>query len=226
MPPHNVPYEYAATYNLVKEAMRRQYFAFLKYLTVVLLAILGTEASAAGSVNVLYGKKSLNKTDWQPVDSQAEYGFGVEYQKLGWPVALVASYLNSKDTGESQYPDYGFNTLDTGETAEFAIGARKYLTKNQVRVFVEGGLVSIRTEIRVQPYAIHSGDGGHLAVDTATGHGLWVGAGADILVNDALSIGVLGRASDATVTMFDVEGEAGGVHFNVFAAYHFARPKN
>lgn len=184
-----------------------------KYVAAILLATLANSVYAAGNVNVLFGNKSLDSGDWEPVDSQNEFGFGVEFNQPEWPVALVASYLSS----EESKTDSTIPAEVKGSTEELSIGARSYLGNNErARFFVEGGLASIRAEFEGEFTQL-----GLVGSDSDSAIGFWFGAGADMMVTDMFSIGLLGRLSSADVTLFDVDGKAGGTHFALFAAYHF-----
>ena len=186
----------------------------VSWATAVFLAMLANGAHASDNISIIYGQKSLEASDWEPVDSHTEFGVGVEFQKPEWPVALVASYLTSKDS--ATVPALGVNLELTGKTTELGIGARKYLTDSGVRFFVEGGLASVSAEITVGALGVSFSDSGSAV-------GFWLGAGVDMMMGDVLSLGFFARLSDATVDLAGVDGAAGGTHVNVFAAYHFGK---
>lgn len=194
--------------------MRNKKSGIIKLTTALLLTTLTTGAYAAGSFSVIYGKKSLDKSDWKPVESQIGFGFVGEYQKPDWPVALVATYFRSEDAATRTVPSTDIRIKMTGETTELGFGIRKYLIENRVRFFVEGGLMSISAKIKAEALGVS-------VSDSDSGIGYWFGAGADVMVNDTLSIGLFARKSDASVTLGGVNGEAGGTHLGIFAAYHF-----
>lgn len=85
-----------------------------------------------------------------------------------------------------------------------------------MRFFIEGGVALISATVRIETSGISiSGS------DSTTG--FWYGAGADIMLGDLLSIGVLGRVSNASLTANGVEGEIGGRHINIFITQHFGK---
>lgn len=192
--------------------MRRASSVFMRYAMVGILMALANSVYAAGSFNVMFGNKSLKENDWKPVESQTEYGLGFEFQKPSWPLTLVMSY--SKSTDSAVIPTFGGDIKMTGETSALNIGARKYLIKDHVRIFVEGGLASISATANIEFQGLFAS-----VSDSAVGP--WFGAGAAVMVSDVMSIGVLGRMSSASVVFADVEVDAGGTHFAAFAAYHF-----
>ena len=187
---------------------------FTKYAAAIVLATLWGGAQAAGTFSVLYGQKSLEKSDWEPLDSQSELGFLVTFQQPDWPLAFAGSYLSSEDS----YTETAFFTVPvkiTAETTEVSFGIRKNLSEERVKVFVEGGLASISAKITVKPTGFASSS------DSDSAMGFWFGAGLDAMVGDSVSIGGLVRLSSANVTLGDVDVAAGGTHFGLYAAYHF-----
>ena len=181
---------------------------------VILLFVLfiGTlrQADAAGSFSILYGSKSLNESDWEPVDSQSGLGFGFEVVNPGSPTSFVFTYLSTDDSAFDSY--YGI--MLNGETTEILLGIRRYLTPDKNRFFIEGGLASIKAEFGGFKGSVSASES-----DSATGY--WVGFGMDFPVDRQFSVGLLGRISDADVKLFNVEGEAGGTTLGFFGAYHF-----
>ncbi len=192
--------------------MRGAHLIFMKFAMATILLTLTNGVYAAGNFSVMFGNKTLAESDWRPVESQTEYSLGFEFQNPGWPLALVMTYSNSQDS--AAIPIFSGDVKMTGETTALNIGARKYLTKDHVRVFVEGGLTSISATIDFEFQGVSAS-----VSDSATGY--WFGAGADAMVSNALSVGVLGRMSNASVTLAGNEFEAGGTSVGIFAAYHF-----
>lgn len=186
---------------------------FTKYALATLLAMSAVGAQAGGSLSVMYGNKSMDKNDWEPLDSQTEIGFGVAYQQADWPLAMVVSYTSSED---SFTDDMSFTVpvKFKAETTEVDFGVRKNVTEDKAKVFIEGGLGLISAKITASDSVTSESES-----DSAMG--FWFGAGLDVTVADAVSVGALVRISNASVTLFDFDAEAGGTHFNVFAAYHF-----
>ncbi len=193
--------------------MRNTKLTLTKYVLAVLLVISSVGAQASGSLSVMYGKKSMDKNDWEPLDSQTEIGFGVAYQQAGWPLAIVGSYMSSED---SFTDNVSFTTpvKFKAETTEVDFGVRKNVTEDSAKFFIEGGIGSISAKITAS-------DSSSSGSESGSAMGFWFGAGIDVTVADAVSVGALVRISNASVTIVDTDAEAGGTHFNVFAAYHF-----
>jgi len=189
--------------------------AIVTFATVILLGTLVSGTYAAGNVSLMFGNKSLDKDDWEPTDSQTELGLGFELQKPEWPAAVVVSYLSAEDS--ATVTDVGLDLKLTLKTTELGVGARKYLTKDSARFFVEGGLASISADTKVGVLGISVSFS-----DSAIG--FWVGTGVDIPVADALSLGLLARISRASVSPGGIGNvEAGGTHLGAFVAYHFGK---
>lgn len=194
--------------------MRNKKLDIINFMVALLLTTLTTGAYATGSFSIIYGEKSLEKDDWKPIESQTGFGFVGEYQKPDWPVALVATYFRSENVATRTVPSIDIRIKMTGETTELGFGIRKYLIENRLRFFVEGGLMSISAKIKAEALGVS-------VSESDSGIGYWFGAGADVMVNDTLSIGLFARKSDASVTLGGVNGQAGGMHVGISAAYHF-----
>lgn len=192
--------------------------SLLKALLATMLLIFASGVYAAGSVSVIYGNKSLDKGDWEPIEDQSVMGFGLTYEEEGWPVAFVVSYLTGEDstTASGYDPYYGYITVKaTGGTTELAFGARSYLSSGGPRFFIEGGLANITADIKATISGVGSGS------DSGSAIGFWFGAGVDVMLSKEISLGAFARMSNATVDISGINIEAGGTHLNVFAAYHF-----
>ena len=168
----------------------------------------GTQAADSYSVSVLYGKKYLN--DWEPIDSQSEFGLGMTFLPPAWPVTLVGNYLRSKDsaTDTTESPP----EKHSGQTTELNFGVRKNLTDEAIKVFAEGGLAYLSAKYKIVQTVT-----GESVRDSASSLGLWLGAGVDVMVGNSISVGGLIRMSKGG----DMEPSIGGTHFNLYATYHF-----
>jgi len=186
-------------------------FFFGKYIIESMLLLLSSTAYSAGSISIISGNKTL---DWQQIESQPESGYGLEFMAREWSSSLVITHLNSEDSAILE--GFGGNIRATGKTTETGIGMRSYLTQNNIRFFAEGGLAVISASIRLER-------GSELLSDSNTTIGFWFGAGVDVMLGDILSIGFLGRVSNAPMTLGGVDSNAGGTHFNIFATFHFGR---
>ena len=177
-----------------------------KSLATLLLATLGTatQAEESFSVSGLYAKKYLHQTDWEPIETQTEFGLGGTYPLPNWPVTVVGHYLRSKGSG----------TNVSGETTELSFGARQNLTEGATKIFAEGGLAYILGKKKFE-----NSTTGESTKESDSRLGLWLGAGLDVMVSNTISLGGLVRLSKA-----DENGSAlGGIHFGVYAAYHFPK---
>ncbi len=210
------------------------------YTGVLLLTVFTLFASAAltnnayaGSLNLVFGEKSLDKDDWEPLESQSEFGIIYEFSKPEErSVAVVVSLLRSKDsmTETETFDDSVIDFTTTAETTELGIGARKYFTENRARPFVEGGLAYVLADVSVEGTVVSTSPGTTVfpviieeSIDPAVG--FWFGIGLDVKVGEAWSVGLLGRLTNANGT-FSNEGEEikiGGTHLAVFTAYHFGK---
>lgn len=168
----------------------------------------GAQAADSYSVSALYGKKYLN--DWEPLDSQSEFGLGVTFQPPTWPFIGVVNYLRSKDSGTDTIESLPLKY--SGQTAELNFGVRKNLTDEAIKVFAEGGLAYLSAKFKIVETVT-----GESERDSGSSLGLWLGAGVDVMVNNSISVGGLIRLSKGRY----MEPSIGGTHFNLYATYHF-----
>ncbi|MCK5236508.1 MAG: outer membrane beta-barrel protein [Deltaproteobacteria bacterium] len=155
-------------------------------------------AMAAGSFNLIFGKKSLDKSDWAPWESQVELGFELALKKESWPVSIVLSDIASVETVSDGV---------TAGTGELSLGVR-YTTpaSDNVNVFVSGGVASIVV-------LISNG----LVDVSERGTGYWADTGVTLNVTQSFNIGARLRYSAAEA--FGVK--AGGFHYGATLGFNF-----
>lgn len=190
--------------------MNRRGCVIFFMMVLVLLAAFNGAAWAGGNVNIMFGQKYLDDDDWDPVEDQREYGLMLDFKANdSWPFSIAFDLLFSDDDG-----DY-YGAQIEGETQEFNLGIRKYFPVTaQFKPYVGGGLAYISTEFSGSYAGIGASD------DDST-VGFWLGGGVVYTFAQNINIGVDLRYSQAEVTMFGVDGEAGGNHLLVFAGVHF-----
>jgi opacity protein-like surface antigen len=184
------------------------------------LAVFNGAAWAGGNVNIMYGQKSLDEDDWDPVQDQREYGLMIDFKgNDNWPFSIALDFLKSYDDSDLYLSDYGI-VLDTeGETQELDLGIRKYfqVTKS-FKPYIGGGVAFISAE-KSASYA-----GESIPFD-GSGVGFWLSGGMVFTIAERFNIGVDLRysAADATLSYeyYDWDVEAGGTHLLVFAGVHF-----
>jgi hypothetical protein len=173
----------------------------LHIVVVALLAsaVIASPAVASGNVNFFLGGKALEKDDWEPVESQGEFGAQITVGKEHWPVHIAIDVLGSADIETRPVADI------EGRTSELAFGVRKIWGRNNVHPFVGGGIASIHGEA----------EGGlfWLSVDDAdTAGGFWVDGGVFWRLGKRFNIGFDVRYSAAEITLFERDINAGGTH--------------
>ena len=170
-----------------------------------------------GNINAFLGMKYLDEYDWEPVEEQGEFGIRVYFKQEGWPVSIAIDYLVSSedDTGLYFVPGYGIVPASLeGETSELCFGVRKIWDHlPTVRPFIGGGIAVINAEAEVRALGVSVSD------DDAIG--IWVGGGVYWTLGEHFNIGFDLRWSKAEVTLFDVDGEAGGTHVGFLVGYHW-----
>ncbi len=182
--------------------------------TLALSAMLALPTAQArdwtGNVNLLIGQKQLDDDDWQPVEDQFELGALFDIRKVDWPVSIAIDILGSADVHEE-----GANK-DEGYTFEQHIGVRKIWdgTGSAFHPYIGGGVAIVSGKIKRKTGAITQ-------EQDDSGTGFWLGAGTYWLVLPHLNLGLDIRYSQADVTLFNREREAGGVHTGLFVGYHW-----
>ena len=162
-----------------------------------------------GNINFFLGAKVLDEDDWEPVDEQAEIGFLLDFKGKSWPVSIAVDLLGSYAEDDV----YGVDI--EGSTAELCFGVRKIWDSfEHVRPFIGGGIAFIWAEVEGERWGFSVSDD-----DTATGY--WIGGGVYWTLAEHFNIGFDVRWSKAEVTLFDVDGEAGGSHVGFLLGYHW-----
>ena len=169
--------------------------------SMLALLLAPATAYAGGDANFLIGGKPF-MDGWDPVGNQSTLGIEVTFGRETWPVWIAIDSFGSDKTAKN----ITFNldgTLFTddivGSTGELDLGVRKIWGRHKTRPFVGGGVGLISAELDL---------GG--ATDTADKVGPWVGGGVFWRLGSRFNIGVTTRWSDANVTVFGNDLQAGG----------------
>ena len=172
------------------------------------------QESLTGNVNLFLGGKALDEDDWAPVEDQGEAAIEFDFRPRPWPINMVLGIRKSSDDGTAFDPIFGSADVE-GETSEFNLGIRKIWEElPYIRPFIGGGLALVDAEYKAS-FSFGS------ASDSDSALGLWLGGGVYWTVADHLNLGVDLRFSGADVTLFGVDGKAGGRHLGVLLGYHF-----
>lgn len=171
-----------------------------------------------GNVNGFLGAKILDEDDWAPLDEQFEGGILFDIRNTSWPISIAIDFLASYDEEDVSVAVLNFGTFNTnleGNTTEFNLGVRKiWDTPSVVRPFIGGGIAFINAEIKGTALGIS-------VSDDDSGVGVWFDGGAYVTLGGHFNIGVDVRWSKAEVTLFNVDGEAGGWHVGALIGYHW-----
>jgi len=189
------------TFNLKKAAIA----------TLLVLALPATQASDwTGNIGGSLGSKRLDDKDWSSLDSHTSVGFMLDVGKTSWPVSFTYDLIVSGEI------DKDGDLKDEAYTLENHFGIRKTfnLEDSKFRAYIGGGITMVSAEIRNKTATTTNKDDDDAA-------GIWLGAGWFVDVTDSFDIGVDLRYSEAEVTIFDQDLEAGGMHFAATASYHW-----
>ena len=181
-------------------------------LTVILmLFFINANANAnewTGNVNFFLGQKTLDEDDWTPLDKQAEFGVLVDFKQQSWPVSIAIDFLGSIDVETESGIDL------EGSTTEFDVGVRKIweVAGSSLRPYIGGGLAFINAEFKATNFPVSDSD---------SGTGIWLNGGVYWTLGQHFNLGLDLRYSQADVTLFGEEGEAGGTHAGIILGYHW-----
>jgi hypothetical protein len=185
---------------------RKVVLAVLPLCAALMAPLAGADTGEwTGNVNFSLGSKALDQDDWEPVEDQGEFGVSVDFGKKDWPVNIVIALYGSGD--ESSYQGYDVE----GTTSEFRVGVQKAWSPSpNMHPFIGGGIALIGAEYKVEPVS-----------DDDTGTGLWINGGIFWTLGTAFNLGFELGHSQADVTLFGVDGEAGGGHAAIILGYHW-----
>jgi opacity protein-like surface antigen len=104
-----------------------------------------------------------------------------------------------------------------GGSLETDIGVRKIfeLSGSSIRPYIGGGIAIIGATVE------NSSGGSITSKDDDTATGAWIGGGMYYAATQSLIIGLDLRYSEAEVTLFDEDREAGGFRTGVTVGYHW-----
>lgn len=194
---------------------RLSFSFFLSSLVLLCIGTLPFHAYAEdvwhGSVNVVYGKKNLQKKFWSPIEEHDYVGLEVAFGKQSWPALLEVDVIVS----EGEATDALGSTVD-GRTHSINLGLRKVWETGPVNTFIAGGPSYAMMDYNVQAYGL-SGEG----------LGYWAGAGVFHNFQSGFSLGLQLKYSDVEVrakqtgTGAYFTGNAGGGHLGLTLGYYW-----
>jgi len=164
-----------------------------------------------GNISGYLGQKLLDDKDWGELDSQGSLGMIFDFKKQSWPVSIALDVIISgnEDTENGIKTEAG--------TMEVDLGVRKIfeLSNSSIQPYIGGGIAIIGAGSRNRTGDVTLSD------EDDTGTGAWIGGGMYYAATKSLNIGLDLRYSEAEVTLFDEDREAGGFHTGVTVGYHW-----
>jgi len=133
----------------------------------------------------------------------------VDFKQKNWPISIAIDILGSLDRETISGVEI------EGSTSEFDIGIRKIweVSGSSIRPFIGGGLAYITAELEsITPVRVSVED---------SGTGIWLNGGVYWTLGQHFNLGIQARYSKAEVTLFGIDGEAGGTHAGVMLGYHW-----
>jgi hypothetical protein len=183
-----------------------------KIVLAIIVSIFAISAHAeefTGNVNFLLGQKSLESDDWGELDSQLAFAVLVDFKQEQWPISIALDFLGSYDERTEMGVDI------EGTTSEFDAGVRKIwaVSDGTIKPYIGGGIAFINAELKAIDFFTVS--------DDDNGVGFWLNGGIYWTLNQHFNLGFDLRYSDAEVTLFGVDGEAGGTTAGIMVGYHW-----
>ncbi len=171
------------------------------------------QSRTTGHVNFSFGTKQMDD-DWEPVEDQGAFGFGVSWGKRTWPVHIVIDVLASYEKEEIGSVDF------EGSTGELGLGLQKTWDIGSFHPFLAAGIAAVyaRAEVDVDlPSPLDVS-----ASEDELGGGVWTKGGVFWRLGSNFNIGLSVRYSAAEVTfdsvdlstleVEEIDLEAGGLH--------------
>ncbi|HET8947552.1 MAG TPA: hypothetical protein VFQ07_11275 [Candidatus Polarisedimenticolia bacterium] len=184
---------------------------FAVALSICLLAAPAAAAFAGGDVNFLLGFKPLDKNDWGPVEDQGAFGAEVTFGRETWPVWIAIDYFATAAVEERVPINVGgFVTSGdiTGTTFELDFGLRKIWGRKKTRPFFGAGVGVVG--------ATYDAD---VVDDSDQTAAVWAGGGVFWRLGRRFNLGGSVRWSDAQVTLFDNDVQAGGLTYGLLLGW-------
>jgi len=175
-----------------------------------------------GNINFLIGQKILNESDWEPYDSQTEYGVNLNFRPTTcgttWPVYVEVAYLSSSDDQEISGYDFDLGDVTANaeaRTTELRLGAKYIFGSYEIiHPYVAAGIARIKGEVEVTAYGVSAS-----MDDSAVG--FYLTGGCYWTIAEHFNLGAEFGYSNANVEIADYEVKAGGVHLLGLIGYHF-----
>ena len=163
-----------------------------------------------GNINLHLGGKILDKGDWEPLESQDEFGIEFDFRGYDLPISIAMGFSTSSDEDNLD----GFEI--EAETTEFYIGAKKIWESESsiVRPFIGGGLSLIVGEIEGSNW-------GYSDSESDSSLGIWIGGGLYWTLAENLNIGLDLKYSSAEISLYDIDVSVGGIHLAALFGYHW-----
>lgn len=192
--------------------VRSQAFRWVAVLWILLAVGVAapSAARADGDVNFFLGQKELSKDDWEPTQSQPEFGLEMSFGEKDWPVDIAVDLFSSSDD------DTLFGLKVEGSTSELGVGVRKIWKSGSTMPYIGGGLASIKGTIKSNFLGVDESD---------SSLGAWFGGGVFWRLGPRFNIGVAARYSKATITLAGIDGEGGGLHYGLLLGWGWPASK-
>jgi opacity protein-like surface antigen len=199
----------------------------MKRLTILLITVFSlfifaqSALCVTGNVSGYLGFRALDKGEWEPVETQLQFGTLFDITPDNWPVSIAVDLLVSVGVEEDEFVDgsrtgtAGFADI-TGSVIELDVGVRKiFNTGSGFTPYVGGGLAFASATYEIDYFSAATQDGDD------SGVGIWIGAGFYLPLTNHFHLGFDARVSTVEVTLFNRDVDAGGLQLGFLVGYHW-----
>jgi len=166
----------------------------------------------SGNIGVMIGQVQLKDKDWGDQDEHGAIGLISDFGSSSVPFRLAIDLIGSGDEDDMS------GRKDEVYSAAAHIGIRKVFDDSvfAFKPYVGAGVALINAEMRSKDKQT-----GLSRVEDDSATGFWVGIGSYVELSDHFQVGLDLRYSEADVTLFDSERQAGGLQTSVTGGYHW-----
>lgn len=166
----------------------------------------------SGNIGGMIGQVQLEDNDWGNQDDQGAIGLIADFRPASAPFSLAVDLIGSGDEDDLS------DRKNEIYSAAAHIGIRKVFddSVSAFKPYVGAGIALINAEMRSKDKQTGLS---RVEDDSATGY--WVGIGSYMELSDHFQVGLDLRYSEADVTLFDSERQAGGLQTSVSVGYHW-----
>lgn len=200
------------TFDLQEKQTRKHMTCALMALTLASPLELALAEEWHGNIGGMIGQTQLKDSDWGSQSRQDAVGLIADFGAPSWPFSLSVDFMGHGDEGNTS------THKNEAYAAEAHIGLRKIFDGGNAafKPYIGAGIALINAEMRSEDKST-----GLSRIEEESSTGLWAGVGSYVELGEHFQVGADLRYSEAHVTLFDQERQAGGLLSTVTAGYYW-----